>query len=161
MFENDYLMRMILQLTAAIRRSLAGERRSTGEEVDAIEDAVSDAVDIQRELLFSLEPNSMLSLLQLGAFDSELGEYIVRSLYYEAELLEELGLASRAGLRRAQADAIAAAYDISISREDVTEAALTAFLDAAEAEDPQAAQAQQQSPPDQPVLAERHDFPPA
>ena len=112
MFENDYIMRMILQLGMILRRSWFKKYEHFSDERDDIERAIGDAVDMDPKLLLSLTPESVVSMLQLGSFDKQLGGYVVRALYYEADLLEEHGLLGTADLRRAQANSIADAYGI-------------------------------------------------
>ncbi len=130
MFENDYLMRIILQFVAALQRAL----RETGVRPEAkaadLEQLVGEAVNIDARLLFSLAPDSLVSMLQLGDFDEGLAGYVLRSIYMEADLLDEAGMPERARLRRAQADAIAQAYGYDISPADVTPEALEEFLNA-------------------------------
>jgi len=129
-FENDYLMRIILQFVAALQRAL----RETGVRPEAkaadLEQLVGEAVNIDARLLFSLAPDSLVSMLQLGDFDEGLAGYVLRSIYMEADLLDEAGMPERARLRRAQADAIAQAYGYDISPADVTPEALEEFLNA-------------------------------
>ena len=128
MFENDYLMRIILQFVAALQRAL----RESGVRPEAkaadLEQLVGEAVNIDARLLFSLAPESIVSMLQLGDFDEGLAGYVLRSIYLEADLLDEAGMPERANLRRAQADAIAQAYGYDISPADVTPEALEEFL---------------------------------
>ena len=130
MFENDYLMRIILQFVAALQRAL----RETGVRPEAkaadLEQLVGEAVNIDARLLFSLAPDSLVSMLQLGDFDEGIAGYVLRSIYMEADLLDEAGLPERANLRRAQADAIAKAYGYDVSPADVTAEALEEFLNA-------------------------------
>lgn len=135
MFENDYLMRMILQLTRSLRRSLTRQYPSPEMEIQDIEGRVAEALDLDPRLMFKLEPESLVSLLQLGNVDPTLAIFAVRSIYYEADLLEESGDSERAELRRRQADAIAEAYNIGISLDDMSPEALAEFLDEQEAED--------------------------
>jgi len=127
-FENDYLMRIILQFVAALQRAL----RESGVRPEAkaadLEQLVGEAVNIDARLLFSLAPESIVSMLQLGDFDEGLAGYVLRSIYLEADLLDEAGMPERANLRRAQADAIAQAYGYDISPADVTPEALEEFL---------------------------------
>ncbi|MDR2197383.1 MAG: hypothetical protein LBO07_05405 [Coriobacteriales bacterium] len=131
MFQNDYLMRMILQMVMVMQRALQETQRNPGKTAQEIEAAIGDAVDIDAGLFFSLEPESMVSMLQLGNFDERLGGYVLRSIYYEAELLEEAGHIQRADLRRAQADAVAKAYGYDIAPDERSpEAMRTYFLEA-------------------------------
>jgi len=121
-------MRIILQFVAALQRAL----RESGVRPEAkaadLEQLVGEAVGIDARLLFSLAPESMVSMLQLGDFDENLAGYVLRSIYMGADLLDEAGLPERASLRRAQADAIVQAYGYDISPTDVTAEALEEYL---------------------------------
>ncbi|MCL2806970.1 MAG: hypothetical protein FWD27_02200 [Coriobacteriia bacterium] len=135
MFENDYIMRMILQLTRVLRRSLFQEYATPDMEIRDIEGRVAEALDLDPRLMFKLEPESLVSLLQLGNVDPKLAIYAVRSIYYESDLLEEQGDLERAELRRRQADAIAEAYGIEVTLADASPEAMKAFLDDEESEE--------------------------
>ena len=128
MFENDYLMRMILKLVEAMRRSLEKRYGSFAEEQEEIERAIGDAVDMDPQLLLSLTPESVVSMLQLGSFDAKLGAYVVRALFYEADLFEEQGRFGSADLRRAQARAISEAYGVDADIESATPESLEEFF---------------------------------
>jgi len=129
MFENDYIMRMILQLARVLRRSLIKEYPSPDEEVRDIEGKVAEALDLDPRLMFKLEPESLVALLQLGNVDPVLAIYAVRSIYYESDILEANGDLERAELRRQQGDAIAKAYNIEVTLADATPEAMQAFLE--------------------------------
>ncbi|MDR2036221.1 MAG: hypothetical protein LBP91_06095 [Coriobacteriales bacterium] len=129
MFENDYLMRMILQLARVLRRSLIKEYPTVNMEIRDIEGRVAEALDLDPRLMFKLEPESLVSLLQLGNVDPVLAIYAVRSIYYESDLLEANGNLEQAELRRRQGDAIAEAYDIEVTLADASPEAMREFLD--------------------------------
>jgi hypothetical protein len=84
--------------------------------------------------LFNLAPESMVSMLQLGTFNPEMGEYVVRAIYQIANVMDADGQHEKAALRRSQAAAIANAYHITCDPADVSEEALKAFLEAEEQE---------------------------
>ncbi|MCL1846803.1 MAG: hypothetical protein FWF91_02405 [Coriobacteriia bacterium] len=128
MFENDYLMRIILQFVAALQRALREQNVRPEEKAGDLEQLVGEAVNIDARLLFSMAPESLVSMLQLGDFDEKLGGYVLRALYLEAELLDEADMKDRADLRRSQADAIAQAYGFDITSADVAPEALEEFL---------------------------------
>lgn len=134
MFENDYIMRMILQLTRALQRSLIKEYPTPEEEIRDIEGKVAEALELDPRLMFKLEPESLVTMLQLGNVDPVLAVYAVRSIYYVSDLLEESGELEKAELRRNQADAIACAYDIEVTLADGSPEALQEFLDEQEDE---------------------------
>ncbi|MDR1358287.1 MAG: hypothetical protein LBJ48_02880 [Coriobacteriales bacterium] len=135
MFENDYIMRMILQLVRVLRRSLTKEYPSTETEITDIEGKVAEALDLDPRLMFKLEPESLVQLLQLGNLDPVLAVYAVRSIYYESDLLEDSGDLEKAELRRQQADAIARAYGVEVTLADATPEAMEDFLDEQETEE--------------------------
>jgi hypothetical protein len=128
MLQNDYLMRMIMQLIAAIQRSILREEPSPEEDAKEIEDAVGDAIDIDSDVFFSLAPESIPTILGLGNFDKDIGDFVIRAIYYEASVLETGGFTEKAALRRAQADAICAAYDMGIAPEDLTPEAIRGYF---------------------------------
>jgi len=134
-FENDYLMRMILQLARVLRRSLIREYPTPDVEIRDIESKVAEALDLDPRLMFKLEPESLVSLLQLGNVDPVLAIYAVRSIYYESDILEANGELEKAELRRRQADAIAEAYDIEVTLADASPEAMEQFLNEQELED--------------------------
>ncbi|MDR0349977.1 MAG: hypothetical protein LBH64_00295 [Coriobacteriales bacterium] len=128
MFLNDYLMRMILQFAVALQKALNAQNMTPAQKADDLEQVVGDAVGIDPRLLFSMDADSLVSMLQLGDFDEEIGGYVLRSIYLEAEILDEDGNTERADLRRSQADAIARAYGFDVTPADVTREALEDFL---------------------------------
>jgi hypothetical protein len=134
MFLNDYLMRIISQFVAALQRALNLQNLTPEEAADDLEQTIGDAVGIDHRLLFSMEPESMVSLLQLGDFDERISGYVLRSIYLEADLLESTGQTERADLRRSQADAIVAAYGLEVTYQDATPEAIEAFLAESERE---------------------------
>jgi hypothetical protein len=137
MFLNDYLMRIILQFVVALQKALHEQNMTPEEKAGSLEQTVGDAVNIDPRLLFSMDPESLVSLLQLGDFDEQIGGYVLRSIYLEAEILDEAGRTQRADLRRAQADAIARAYGFDVTSADVTPEALEEFLAQQESDSPQ------------------------
>jgi hypothetical protein len=128
MFLNDYLMRIILQFVVALQKALREQNLTPEEKAGSLEQAVGDAVNIDPRLLFAMDPESLVSMLQLGDFDEEIGGYVLRSMYFESAILEDAGHARRASLRRAQADAIARAYGFDVTPADATPEALEEFL---------------------------------
>jgi hypothetical protein len=137
MFHNDYLMRMILQFVAALQRALNQRQETPEKRAEELEELVGDAIGIDANLLFSMAPETIVSMLQLGDFDERISGYVLRSMYLEADLLESAGKRERADLRRSQADAIVDAYDLNLSYRDATPEAIEAFLAEAEASEEQ------------------------
>jgi hypothetical protein len=136
-FLNDYLMRIILQFVTALQKALREQNMTPEEKAGTLEQAVGDAVNIDPRLLFSMDPESLVSMLQLGDFDEEMGGYVLRSMYFEADILDDAGHVQRADLRRAQADAIARTYGFDVTPADVAPEALEEFLEQQESDRPE------------------------
>ncbi|MDR2957781.1 MAG: hypothetical protein LBU61_06360 [Coriobacteriales bacterium] len=131
MLENDYLMRMILLFVRFLQQAL-GQRHKDPREVSLeLENQIADSINIDAGLFFSLAPESMISLLQLGDFDERLAEYIVRAMALDAEFLSQAGLTRSAGLRLSQLDALAKAFSVDITPGDLTSEAIETFVESA------------------------------
>ena len=65
MFQQDYILRMFLALAEAMRRSMERESRDGDPESAArmLEHAISDATEMDGEILLSLAPASLLALM--------------------------------------------------------------------------------------------------
>lgn len=132
MFEQDYLMRMILQLIEAIRRSLEeanGETHDPAAAADMLEAAVGTATDIDGSVLLSLAPESIADILKVSGTDAGVAEYIGRSLYLESSYLDDAHNDELSQLRHRQAQALAASYGFSLDEEAGPQAAMDAFLE--------------------------------
>ena len=114
MFEQDYLMRIILQYAEILRRSWfrARQEKDPKGAADMLEDAVGEATDIDGATLLSLSPESIASVLQVSGTDPHVIEYVVRSLALASVYLRESGDDELADLRLRQARALADAYGL-------------------------------------------------
>ncbi|NLG10606.1 MAG: hypothetical protein GX562_03630 [Coriobacteriaceae bacterium] len=128
MLQSDYLMRMIHELVAVVQRALRNRRSDPEATVQSLGIAIGNAVDIDADLFFSLEPESMVSMLRLGSFDEQLCGYIVRSMLLRATLLRQSKQVESARLAASQAQAIAAAYGCEITESEMTEESLKDYF---------------------------------
>lgn len=126
MFEQDYLVRLLSDFAAAIRRSIqrAEERHDLAEAARSLESAVSNATDLDGGVLLSLSPESIAGVLEVAGTDPHVTEYIARSLLLSARYHADAGEVALAELRRGQAHAVAKAYGHNLSDEDVSAAAM-------------------------------------
>jgi len=129
MFQNDYLMRMIMQFVQALQRALQQQKDDPLLAAESVEDMIGEALEIDPQLFLSMTGESMVSYLQLGDLDYTLGGFLVRSLYYESDLLAGMGQARLASLRRSQADAVAKAYQLPVVPADAQPDTLAAWLE--------------------------------
>ena len=133
MLQNDYIMRMIMDLVMSMRKAwnLPDKDRDTA--LDDVERAVGEAVGVDSDLFFSMDPESMISMMNLGDVDDDLALYVSRAIFYEAKVLEAEGKIGTASLRRKQAIAIAQEYGCPIpSDAESAEGLIQLFM-----EDPQ------------------------
>jgi len=120
MLQHDYIMRAIVQLAVAIREALQNNKggvRDSQASRDQLEEVIGVAADMDSSILLSLSPESVASMLQLGATDSSVAEYIVHALMLDADYLEGDGYRELALLRRQQAIAITEAYDFPYAQD--------------------------------------------
>lgn len=123
MFEQDYIMRIILQFGQIIRRSWS--KAYKGDDplgaAELIENQVGEASEIDGNVLLSLAPESIAGVMQVSGTDPGIAEFIARSLLLEAQYLREGSEGQTANLREAQAYAIAEVFNIELSLEKISE----------------------------------------
>lgn len=117
MFEQDYLMRLLMQFMEAMRRSIerADDGRDPAGAAGMLETAIGDATDLDGDMLLSLAPESMAQVMQVSGVDPHVTEYVANSLSLEAEYLRSAGNAELAAIRAEQASAVAAAYGFELA----------------------------------------------
>lgn len=128
---QDYLMRMFMQLAAAMKESLLRARGENDPRVaaDMLDAAISDATEMDGGLLLCMAPESMAAMLQLSQPDPQLMEYISRSLLLSSRYSGEAGDSSIAALRREQAYAVARAFGVDLDESSVSQQELDALFE--------------------------------
>lgn len=123
MFERDYLMKMLVDLAAAIRRSMlkAKEDKDLQGSVDILDSSIGQATDLDGSVLLTLSPDSIAQVLQVSNADPRVVIYIAHSMQLQAHYLEKLNNLELAELRRKQAYALASAYNFELP-ENIEEA---------------------------------------
>lgn len=123
MFEQDYLMRLLMQFMVAMRRSIerADDGRDPAAAADMLENAIGDATDLDGSMLLSLAPESMASVLQVSGVDPHVTECVANSLQLESEFLRSAGNDELAEVRAGQAQALASAYGFGLAEGTPTE----------------------------------------
>lgn len=128
---QDYLMRMFMQLAAAMKESML---RARGENdpraaADMLDATISDATEMDGGLLLCMAPESMAAMLQLSQPDPQLMEYVSRSLLLSSRYFGEAGDLSTSALRREQAYAVAQAFGVSLDDNSVSQQQLNALFE--------------------------------
>ena len=139
MFEQDYLVHLLLQFFRGIMRAkeLREEKNDPQSAADLLEAAIGEAVEMDGATLLALAPESIATVMQVSGIDPDVTQFVARSLLLESVYLEEAGN-SLASVRAGQARAIAAAYgfdlpddpsDFDAMSEGLEEAALAGGFD--------------------------------
>lgn len=115
MIEQDYLMRRIMALFAAIRRSWERELKHDDplDSAEQLEMALGQAVDFDSGLLLSLAPESFASMAQVSGTDRRLVPFMLRSLALASRFRAQGNDNAGAALRLEQAQALAALYGVA------------------------------------------------
>ncbi len=132
MLHQDYLMRMILALAQAITNSIEKTKNNEKDweaSAELLEATLTNATEIDGSLLLQLDAQSMTGLLQLSQTDPVAIEYIARTLLLESEYLTKAHKPALASLREEQALTLANAYDIPLSKEDLSPENLECFFE--------------------------------
>jgi hypothetical protein len=129
MIKSDYIMRLVEDLVRAILK-LSEQKKEEPEEdyTQLIEEEVGQIIDMDPNLFFSLEPASGVALVQMGEMNTEIADYVIRAIYYEATLLRRDGRTQLAAIRERQADALGAAYELKLAEEEKEKEALESFF---------------------------------
>ncbi len=130
MFERDYLMRIIMELGAAIRRSIERSQvdHDPGDAAQMLDAAVGEATELDGAALLSLAPESIATVMQVSGTDPAVTEYVCRSLLLAGRYYEQGGDAALGRLRTQQALAIAVAYGHDLTEDDGSPEAIEGFL---------------------------------
>lgn len=121
MFEQDYIVRLLVELAASIRRSLQrgrGEKDFKGA-CECLESSITEATDMNGVALLSLTPDSLVSVLQIANTDPRVVVYIANSLNLLHKYYKKLNNIELSKLRLEQAQALAQSYDFELSDSDV------------------------------------------
>ena len=140
MLEQDYLMKLILQFFRGMVRSweLKEEKDDPELAADMLETAIGAATEMDGAVLLSLSPDSIAQVLRVSGTDPNVVEFAARGLLLEAVYLSEAGNDELAGVRAAQARALADDYgfelpddptDFDAMEENLDEIALQGDLD--------------------------------
>ncbi len=113
MLQQDYLMRLILMSVQALMGAVSARKDGDPDlAVMRINEMIGTAADMDGDVLLSLSPESLGTILGLGdAMNDSVAEYVMRALVFEADVLRnEKGDPGLADIRLAQARGIAQAF---------------------------------------------------
>lgn len=133
MFEQDYLVRMLLQFFKALVRSneLRHEKQDPEGAADSLEDAISNAVEMDGAALLSLAPESIAQIMKVSGVDPNVVQFVARSLLLESVYLADAGKMELSALRSGQARSIAEEYGFGLPDDPSDFKAITSGLEEA------------------------------
>ena len=135
MFEQDYLIRMLLQFFEAMTRAARKdeEERDPLGAANLLEDAIGNATDMDGGVLLSLAPESIAQVLSVSGVDPNVTQFVARSLLLESVYLTEANQHQLAAVRADQARAIAHEYGFDLPDDPSDFDAITEGLEEAAA----------------------------
>lgn len=111
MLERDYLEYMLGHFVETVVRALTHAQGSfNAEDVQAVEQEVADVIDLSRDAAMALAPDSLVTMIVLSEVGESMSSSLAFALNKVADLYEQAGQEDLAGLRRLQAEAIAASF---------------------------------------------------
>ena len=133
MFEQDYLVHLLLQFFRGLMRSheLRQEKDDPQAAADLLEGAIGSAVEMDGATLLSLAPESIATVMQVSGIDPDVTQFVARSLLLESVYLTDAGNLELAAIRSAQARAVAAEYGFDLPDDPSDFDALTEGLEEA------------------------------
>ena len=116
MFEQDYLMKLLLQFFQAMVRAsaLRDEKDDPESAADLLEDAIGNATDMDGGVLLSLAPESIAQVMRVSGVDPNVTQFVARSMLLESVYLSEAHNPGLAAVRAAQARAIAEEFGFEL-----------------------------------------------
>lgn len=116
MFEQDYLVRLLLQFFQGLLKSIERhkEKKDPQGAADLIEAAIGEATDMDGVALLSLAPESIATVMRVSGIDPDVVQFMARSLLLESVYLIDAGNEGLAETRAAQARAMAAEYGFEL-----------------------------------------------
>ena len=115
MFEQDYLVHLLLQFFRGLMRAheLREDKDDPQAAADLLEAAIGEATEMDGATLLSLAPESIATVMQVSGIDPDVTQFVARSLLLESVYLEEAGN-PLASVRAGQARAIAVQYGFDL-----------------------------------------------
>ena len=106
-YQSDYILRLIEQMGALIRRAMAklGEG-ATEEPSDVAGQAIGLALGMDSDVASRLSARSLVSLLELSNLNDHVMRLLAQAIELEADVLQKNGEMIGAGARREQARAV-------------------------------------------------------
>ena len=115
MLHRDYLLEMIEEFVGVVLRALKralAERDQTAA-VEA-EEALAGLLDLDASVALDLSPDSLVTMMLLSGMGDSLASYAAYTLERLGDAYEGMGQRDLAGLRHAQAEAVAESFGCSL-----------------------------------------------
>lgn len=114
-YGNDYVMRLIEQMGALVRRAFTRFREdgAVSEPLELTDAAIGMVTNMDASLFLRLSPLSMVSMVEISGYDDRVVVALAEALELQAEIYESEGSLIEAGVRRDQASALLESLDPS------------------------------------------------
>lgn len=116
MLHRDYLVEMIRDFVnmvmMALGRALKDHDKQSAEEAEA---AVAELIDLDPEFALELAPDSLVTMMLLSGVADSIAQYVTYTLSTLSVAYDEMGEERLAGLRKAQAEAVAESFGCDIN----------------------------------------------
>ncbi len=111
MLQRDYLTEMVRRFANVLARRLRAALLDTDPEaIKDLEDAVGSLLDLDGVTAMSLDPSSLVTMMELSGVADSLASYANYALRRIADAYDAQGQPALAQTRRVQADAVCASF---------------------------------------------------
>ena len=118
-YQSDYVLRLIEQMGALIRRAMAKLGEGAAQEpCEVVGQAIGLALGMDPAVASRLSSQSLVSLLELSRLDDQVIKLLAQAIELEAEVLQRNGEMIGAGVRREQASAVRSLLGPNTARAD-------------------------------------------
>jgi hypothetical protein len=118
-YQSDYVLRLIEQMGALIRRAMAKLGEGAAQEpCEVAGQAIGLALGMDSSVASRLSSQSLVSLLELSRLDDQVIKLLAQAIELEAEVLQGNGEMIGAGVRREQASAVRSLLGPNTTRAD-------------------------------------------
>lgn len=117
MLQRDYVLELIGQFAEAVKRALKRVDKGDRDGCEEVERQIGDILELDHETALSLAPDSLVTMMILSGMGDSVASYVCYALGRLSEAYAKMGEEDLAGIRAAQAKAVAESF--SCDPEDI------------------------------------------
>lgn len=119
MLQRDYVLELIGQFAEAVKRALKRVDEGDRGGCEEIERQIADILELDHATALALAPDSLVTMMILSGMGDSVASYVCFALGRLSKAYEDMGEEDLAGIRAAQAKAVAESF--SCDPEDIPE----------------------------------------